>query len=266
MAAADGERKKVLLAGESWVTSTTEYKGWDQFGSVTYHLGADHLVEALRDSPYELVYMPAHLAQRDFPQDMEALGRYAAVILSDIGSNTLLLHPDTWLNSKPTPNRLKLLREYVRGGGGLIMMGGYYSFQGINGGARYHKTPVEEVLPVTILPYDDRVEVPEGFKPEIVAGEGDHPILRGLGSDWPVLLGYNEVQLKQGEGVHLLASTPADAGGHPLLVTGEYGEGRTLAWTSDVGPHWLPDEFARWEGYARLWKQALDWLTGSGPS
>jgi uncharacterized membrane protein len=266
MATADGGRKKVLLAGESWVTSTTEYKGWDQFGSVTYHLGADHLVEALRDSPYELVYMPAHLAQRDFPQDMEALGRYAAVILSDIGSNTLLLHPDTWLNSKPTPNRLKLLREYVRGGGALIMMGGYYSFQGINGGARYHKTPVEEVLPVTILPYDDRVEVPEGFKPEIVAGEGDHPILRGLSSDWPVLLGYNEVQLKQDEGVHLLARTPADVGGHPLLVTGVYGEGRTLAWTSDVGPHWLPDEFARWKGYARLWKQALDWLTGSGPS
>ncbi len=266
MANADNGRKKVLLAGESWVTSTTEYKGWDQFGSVTYHLGADHLVEALRDSPYELVYMPAHLAQRDFPQDMEALGRYAAVILSDIGSNTLLLHPDTWLNSKPTPNRLKLLREYVRGGGALIMMGGYYSFQGINGGARYHKTPVEEVLPVTILPYDDRVEVPEGFKAELVAGEGDHPILRGLGSDWPVLLGYNEVQLKQGEGVHLLARTPADVGGHPLLVTGAYGEGRTLAWTSDVGPHWLPDEFARWEGYARLWKQALDWLTGSGPS
>ena len=26
------------------------------------------------------------------------------------------------------------------------MVGGYYSFQGINGGARYHGTPVEEVL------------------------------------------------------------------------------------------------------------------------
>ena len=43
------------------------------------------------------------------------------------------------------------------------MVGGYYSFQGINGGARYHGTPVEEVLPVEILPYDDRIEVPEGF-------------------------------------------------------------------------------------------------------
>jgi uncharacterized membrane protein len=269
MATEEGRRKKVLLAGESWVTSATEYKGWDQFGSVTYHLGADYLVDALRDSPYELVYMPAHLAARDFPQDMESLGSYAAVILSDIGTNTLLLHPDTWQNSKPTPNRLKLLREYVRGGGALIMMGGYYSFQGINGGARYHRTPVEEVLPVTMLPYDDRVEVPEGFKPELVMSEQEHPILRGLGTDWPVLLGYNEVQLKagdQGARVQMLARTPADVGGHPLLVTCRYGEGRTLAWTSDVGPHWLPEEFARWEGYARLWRQALDWLTGPASS
>ena len=48
-----------------------------------------------------------------------------------------------------------------------MMIGGYYSFQGINGGARYHKTPVEEVLPVTCLPVDDRVEVPEGFAPVV---------------------------------------------------------------------------------------------------
>ncbi|MEO8285279.1 MAG: glutamine amidotransferase [Chloroflexota bacterium] len=259
--ATDG-RKKVLLAGESWVTSATHYKGWDQFASVTYHQGSDYLVAALKESPYELVYMPSHLAARDFPQDMEALSPYSAVILSDIGSNTLLLHPDTWLNGKPTPNRLKLLREYVRQGGGLIMMGGYYSYQGINGAARYHKTPVEEVLPVQMLPTDDRVEVPEGFQPEIVGG-ADHPILQGLGREWPILLGYNEVRLKQAGGMELLAKVPDEEGGHPLLVTGSYGTGRTLAWTSDIGPHWLPDEFARWEGYAILWKQALDWVTGA---
>ena len=59
------------------------------------------------------------------------------------------------------------LKAYVERGGGLLMVGGYYSFQGINGGARYHGTPVEEVLPVEILPYDDRVEVPEGFAPVV---------------------------------------------------------------------------------------------------
>ena len=50
------------------------------------------------------------------------------------------------------PNRLKLIREYVRGGGGLAMIGGYFSFQGINGGARYRGTAVEEVLPGRFCP------------------------------------------------------------------------------------------------------------------
>ena len=39
--------------------------------------------------------------------------------------------------------RLRLLREWVAGGGALMMTGGYYSFQGIDAGARYHKTPVD---------------------------------------------------------------------------------------------------------------------------
>ncbi len=65
------------------------------------------------------------------------------MILSDLGANTLLLHPDVWFKGEPVPNRLRLLREWVAGGGGLMMIGGYYSFQGINAGARYHRTPVE---------------------------------------------------------------------------------------------------------------------------
>ncbi len=28
------------------------------------------------------------------------------------GSDTLLLHPDTFLHSKPTPDRLKLIKEH----------------------------------------------------------------------------------------------------------------------------------------------------------
>ena len=108
------------------------------------------------------------------------------------------------------PNRLKLIRDYVRGGGGLAMIGGYYSFQGINGGARYRGTAVEDVLPVSILPYDDRVEVPEGCKAELV--DPAHPITKGLGKNWPPLLGFNEVVLKQGRGIELLARLLIAAG------------------------------------------------------
>jgi uncharacterized membrane protein len=250
-------KKKILLAGESWVSTATHIKGFDQFPTVTYHTGADELLKALKQTEFDVTFMPAHEAQREFPQTIEALSAYDAVVLSDLGSNTLLLHPDTWIHSKTTPNRLRLLRDYVKGGGGLLMFGGYYSFQGINGGARYHKTAVEEVLPVTCLPNDDRVEVPEGFA--AVPNGSAHPILKGLGADWPVLLGFNEVKAKAG--AEVLATVSSDYDSLPLLVTGNYGEGRTIAWTSDVGPHWLPPQFIAWPGYKTLFENMLAWAT-----
>ena len=251
-------RKRILLVGESWVSSANHAKGWDTFSSVTFHLGAEPLIEALKDSPFELTYMKAHEAATDFPFSLEALQKFDAVLLSDIGSNTLLLHPDVWLHGKTIPNRLKLINEYTAAGGGLMMIGGYFSFQGIDGKARWHRTAVEAALPVTCLPFDDRLEVPEGIVAEVLLPS--HPIVAGLASPWPALLGVNEVKVKDSPGVEIIARLPQDQGGHPLLVTGKHGKGRTLVWTSDIGPHWLPNDFVAWHGYKRLWQQALAWL------
>jgi uncharacterized membrane protein len=253
-------RTKILLVGESWVSAATHYKGFDHFGSVTFHRGAEPLVAALRDSPFELTYMPAHEAAEGFPFTRDGLDEYRAILLSDIGSNTLLLPPSVWLHGKPVPNRLRLIAEWTHAGGGLAMIGGYFSFQGIDGRARWRRTPVENALPVTCLPYDDRIEVPEGFAADIV--DPSHPIMAGLGSDWPVLLGANEVVPRE-QGAQILARLPAELGGHPLLVAGGHGQGRTLAWTSDIGPHWVPETFVQWTGYATLWRNVLAWLTGA---
>lgn len=249
--------KKVLLVGESWVSSATHYKGFDQFGSVTFHLGAEPLVKALAGSEFELTYMTAHEAVDKFPYDMAGLDAFDAIILSDIGANSLLLPPDVWLHSRTVPNRLKLIKAWVEKGGGLLMVGGYFSFQGIDGKARWRRTPVEDTLPVTCLPYDDRVEIPEGAVADIV--KPDHPVMAGLSGQWPLLLGVNEVEVRDGGDV--IARLPADQGGHPLLVLGGYGKGRTAAWTSDIGPHWLSPAFCEWGGYGRLWKNILGWMT-----
>ena len=256
------DKTKVLLVGESWMTSATHFKGFDQFGSVTFHLGAEPLVAALKDSRFELTYMPSHEAVTALPSSLEGLNAYEAILLSDIGANSLLLHPDVWLHGKPSPNRLKLLRQWTADGGGLVMIGGYLSFQGIDGKGRWGRTAVEEALPVSCLPYDDRLEIPEGFR-AVVTGPADHPILEGLGTDWPLLLGANEVTLKTGPDVEVLATLPASEGGHPLLVTGRFGRGRTAVWTSDIGPHWLPQTFVDWPGYARLWTNLLGWVTAA---
>ncbi len=251
---------RVLLVGESWVSAATHYKGFDQFGSVTFHLGAEPLVAALKGSDIDLVYLPAHEAVSAFPFTTDGLAAFRVVLLSDIGANSLLLPPEVWLHGRPVPNRLKLLRDWTAAGGGLVMAGGYLSFQGIDGRARWHRTPVEAALPVDCLPHDDRVEAPEGFVPDIAVP--GHPILAGIDGPWPVLLGANEVTVKDRPGVELLARLPAEQGGHPLLVTGPYGAGRTVAWTSDIGPHWLPAPFVDWPGYARLWTNLLRWAAG----
>lgn len=245
----------VLLVGESWVSSATHYKGFDQFGSVSFHLGAEPLVEALKGTRFDLTYMPAHEAADGLPFERKGLDRYDIIILSDIGANTLLLPPAVFLQSQTRPNRLKLIRDWTADGGGLLMIGGYFSFQGIDGRARWRRTPVEEALPVNCLPWDDRVEVPQGTAPELLV---EHPVLEGLDGTWPPLLGVNEVEPK--EGATVLARLPAEEGGHPLLVLGSHGRGRTAAWTSDIGPHWLSPQFCAWEGYKRLWVNLLSWL------
>lgn len=247
---------KVLLVGESWTTSETHYKGFDQFGSVRFHTGAKPLLDAMAGSRFEIDYMTAHDAAEGFPFEKGGLEKYDILILSDIGSNTFLLPPDVWLRSQTVPNRLRVIEDWVANGGNLIMMGGYFSFQGIDGRARWRNTPVEKTLPVTCHPWDDRVEMPEGATAEVLLP--NHPIMAGVPSNWPPILGVNEV-LPRFDAT-IVARIPEEQGGHPLLVLGSYGKGRTAAWTSDIGPHWLSPAFCAWEGYDKLWSNVFAWL------
>ena len=125
-------KRRVLIAGESWVTHSVHQKGFDSFNTTEYVEGVGPLRAALEGGGFKVDYQPAHVAAREFPATAKALSAYGCVILSDIGANTLLLHPDTFVRSKPLPNRLDAIRDYVRRGGGLIMVGGYLTFQGID--------------------------------------------------------------------------------------------------------------------------------------
>ena len=249
------DARRFLIAGESWITHSIHQKGFDAFTTTSYHEGVGPLRAALEAGPSVVDYLPNHLAASQFPLSCAELDRYDAVILSDIGANTLQLHPDTFERSTPLPDRLEVLREYVARGGGLIMVGGYLSFQGIDGRARYAATPLAEVLPVCIQTTDDRVEMPAGRTP-IVANPA-HPIVANLPSSWPSLLGYNRVEAKP------LAELVVTIGHDPLIVAGPYQAGRSVAFTSDCGPHWCPPPFVEWDGYGRLWRQLAAWAAGA---
>ena len=242
---------QVLIAGESWETTSIHQKGFDIFTTTFYEEGVGPLKSALEQSGHHVTHMPSHIAATKFPTELADLQTYNVVMLSDIGTNT----PDTFTKSKRMNNRLKLLREYTQSGGGLIMVGGYMTFQGIDAKARYAKSPVEDVLPVTMLERDDRVEVPEGVSAKVQMA--DHPIVAGLGDNWPALLGYNQIIARPE------ASVVATVGDDPLLVAWAHQQGRAVAFASDCGPHWAPPEFLAWDGYGKLWSQMVAWAGGA---
>ena len=137
---------------------------------------------------YEVTYVPNHHAQDGLPFTGQEYAAYDAVILSDIGSNTLLLPSATFGRSEKRPNRCQAIRDYVLDGGALVMIGGYMSFTGIDAKARYGSTALADVLPVVCLEMDDRREHSEGVYGVVTK---DHPLTQGIVGDWPALLGYN---------------------------------------------------------------------------
>lgn len=245
---------RVLLAGESWVSATTDHKGYDPFPHTQMHVGCERLLTSLAESGHDVVHMRSHDVAEQFPSTPDELDAFDVVLLSDVGSNTLLLPPSVFESGRPAPNRLHLLREWVRDGGGLMMAGGYLSFQGFAAKANYAGTAIEEILPVDLFRWDDRVEAPQGVHGSLTSVS--HSITAGLDETWPILLGYQELTLKDD------ATLLAEVEGSPLLAVREVGKGRTLAFASDISPHWAPAEFMDWEGYGTLFSQAMTWLAG----
>lgn len=243
---------RVLVAGESWSVTSTHTKGFDSFTTVDYAEGGAALLSALERGGFDATYMPCHVASSQFPWTREELDAFDVVILSDIGANTFLLPAATFIRGQRTANRLAILRDWVREGGGLAMVGGYLSFQGIEGKANYRRTALAEVLPVELEIGDDREEAPEGTHARLV---GEHQITAGIDQPFPPLLGYQRLAPKPSATV--LAEFDSRA---PLLVVEEVSAGRTLAYASDIGPHWAPTEFTDWPGFSLLWQQATAWL------
>ena len=248
------QKLKVLLIGETWMIRTTETKGFDIFTADSYGTGVEYIQDALTTDEIEFCHLPCHLVDSDFPKTVEGLLEYDAILISDIGANTFLLSVKTFLCHEKTPNKLEMLKEYVLRGGGLAMIGGYLSCMGIEGKGRYNDTPVEEVLPVNFLKYDDRVEHPEGL--EIHLDPAAHEIFDGMPDKITGILGYNRAIPK--EGCKVLAKIGED----PFIAIGEFGKGRSLAYTTDCAPHWSSEEFCETPAYRLLWQNIVKWLAG----
>ncbi|GAB3597868.1 glutamine amidotransferase [Microbacterium tumbae] len=245
---------RILIAGESWMTTSTHTKGVDAFTVHSYVEGVAQLRAALEDGGHEVVHMPGHRVPTDFPETRAQLDAFDVVVLSDIGSNSVQLAPRVFEQSIPGHDRLHELATWVADGGALVMIGGYLSFTGFQALAAYRETEIAAVLPVEMLPGDDHVERPAGVTATVL--DVDHPALGGVEGEWPALLGYNRTLPREG------ASVLATIGEDPLVAVWEYGEGRSAVFTSDCSPHWAPPAFSDdWDGYGRLFNGIVGWAS-----
>ena len=162
---------------------------------------------------------------------------------------------------------LEKVKDFVRNGGGLAMLGGIRSFD--SGG--YRESPLTEVLPVAL---DGKSGLRTGMNYRAVlspAGK-NHPVTRLLPdakaneeawNKMPPLTSLNPVSPANGVVLLRAGSDGADTG-RPLLAVGKFGKGRTLALMSD--------DFWRWsflsvgengspQNHLKLVRQAVRWLS-----
>jgi uncharacterized membrane protein len=250
---------KILLAGETFSATTSVASGAEVLTSAAYVNGATAFNAALAAEGISVTQIGGERCPAEFPYDLEALATYEAVVISDVGALSLLITPQARAGHVGV-NRLDVLKAYVEGGGGLMLAGGYMGFQGMFGTARFHDTPVEDVLPVRCLPFSDGLEVPQGLQASIL--QASHPVLAGIEGPLPPILGMNKTDFRRDGSSRLLASCHYRGADWPLLSVRELGKGRTAAWTTDIGPHWLSQDFLAWPLYGRLMGNIIRWIAG----
>jgi len=182
-------------------------------------------------------------------------GKYDAFILGDLDAKAL------------GPQNVKLLAEAVAKGKGLLMIGGRASF----GRGHYLGTPLGDALPIVIDPLEGAEfssEPEQFFLPgpvsmtpadehsitRLTTGAGNHALWRRLP---PLAWAHRFAGVKQAPGVGVLLEGPGPEK-RPLLVSGEYGRGRTLAFAGESTWLWPLAGFEK--EHRRFWRQIVLWL------
>jgi uncharacterized membrane protein len=160
------------------------------------------------------------------------------------------------------------IAKAVENGKGLMMIGGFHSF----GPGGYDKTALADALPVRMNStrqepgIDSRVlrEMHLWGNVRMMPSERPHPIMR-LGPEaeneilWqqlPELTGANRFAgVKQR--AQILAETEQ---GQAILVAGEYGSGRSLAFAGNSTIRWW--RYGKDAQHRRFWRQIVLWLVG----
>jgi uncharacterized membrane protein len=207
------------------------------------------------DMDLDFQWFPSRL-RKDWPVflgDAIAKGNYDVFILGDCDSAAL------------GEQNLQQLVAQVEKGKGLLTLGGYHSY----GPGGYRNTPLVDVLPIEMNVARQDFGVPEISQwhvpgPLIMLPARPHPVTTLAPSvqnekAWRELLplrGANRwAGVKNVPGVQVLAESSE---GVPLLVAGQYGAGRVLAFAGDSTWQWWRTGLHT--AHRRFWRQMILWL------
>jgi uncharacterized membrane protein len=231
-----------------------EYKGIDIFNY------GEWLMNAFQSSGEHVVKsVPAWDFYKMGPGEYEKiLEEYDVVVFSDIEAKNFHLAPHFFDREKmgkgilTLPDRTRLTVDYVKNGKSVMFMGGWLSFSGEIGKGGWGRTKLKEIIPVECLETDDLVESTEGFYPVATSKRKD--FFENIDLDhMPPILGYNQTREREGFETILRIKETND----PLLVFGNIGKGKVLAYMSDPAPHWGLN-IVYWEHYNAFWLKCLD--------
>jgi len=238
----DGGLRVLYLDGKSF-WSEAKFVRWVIDSSPDMELDFQWVQSRLRKNNKWRIDVGELLAQED----------YDVVILRDIDQAAL------------GDEGCQQLTEAIEQGMGLLMSGGFHSF----GPGGYYQTALAAALPIQIgrferQDFDDPIRedmhlrrelqmVPtqSHFITHLAPGEENAAVWNSL----PTLLGANRFTEIKERQARVLAESQD---GQPLLVEGQYGLGRTLAFAADSTFRWHRRGYEA--QHRRFWRQAILWL------
>ncbi len=228
---------------------------------------------ALKQDPFidlvSFVFLRTPTDGVDVPENQLSLIPFPidVIFLQELKNFDLIIFDNLSYRSYFNRRYLEKVRDFVRDGGGLAMLGGVNSF----GSGGYWESPLGEVLPVE-LDGEGGYETGTHLRPVLEFAGKAHPSTRifpdppanqEAWNKMPPLNTLNRVARPRGE--VLLSAAPSRASkGWPLLTVGKFGKGRTLAFLSDDLWRWNFIAVGRKEssqGHQKLIRQAMRWLS-----
>jgi uncharacterized membrane protein len=192
-----------------------------------------------------------------FPTTAEELFQYQALIIGSVEAGYF------------TPAQQDLIKQFVdRRGGGLLLLGGRFALS--DGG--WETSNLVDLLPVALPNRKDTFH----FDPANVdlTPTGADSIICRLAEDpvhnvesWkklPTLMDYQEVGAPK-PGAAVLAEMSTGGRKMPLLVTQNYGRGRTALLATSGTWHWQMDLPAGDRSHVDFWQQMVRWLVADTP-